>query len=82
MAAALRFDDVSDEFLGSSVVKSVVFTALLVVFYSDSPGVCCDSDLAHGPAPAAEHLLLLLVAHHGGGVHACREEEEESTASP
>ena len=30
---ALRFDDVSDKFLSSKVDKSVVFTALLVVFY-------------------------------------------------
>ena len=37
MAAASRFDDVSDEFLGSLLDKSVVFTALLVVvFYPHS----------------------------------------------
>ena len=33
MAAASRFDDVSDKFLSSLLDKSVVFTVILVVFY-------------------------------------------------
>ena len=49
MVAASRFGDVSDGFLSSLLDESVVFTALLVVFYSNNYPSCPHGLLGHSP---------------------------------